>query len=106
LRHRWTDATTHREGDFLEITYTLVGDYLLPNITLADPPDAEPLGLYGRMHRAFLREHRPALYNQLLLLERLYPLLREVDEAARQRLGTISDRETAHEAILAELVNA
>ena len=88
----------------MEISYYRAGDYLLPGIILSDPPDAPPLGRYGRMHKAYLREHRPILYSQLLLSERLYPLCREVDEAAATRLATIPNREIAHEIILSELV--
>jgi len=87
----------------MEISYIKVGNYLLPNITLSDPPDAPPLGRYGMMHKEYLREHRPMLYTQLLLSERLYPLCREIDEAAATRLAIIPDREAAHEIILAEL---
>lgn len=87
-----------------EITYTRIGDYLLPNIKLTDSPDAPPLGKYGRMHKEYLRKEKPALYSELLLSERLYPLCREVDEAAATRLAVIPDREAAHEIILAELV--
>jgi hypothetical protein len=58
------------------------------------------------MHKAYLREHRPILYSQLLLSEKLYPLCREVDSAAATRLATIPDREAAHEIILSELVYA
>jgi len=76
----------------------------LPDIKLSDLPDAPPLGRYGRMHKAYLREHRPILYSQLLLSERLYPLCREIDEAAATRLAAIPDRDIAHEIILAELV--
>ena len=88
----------------MELTYTLVGDYFLPNLKLRDPPDAPPLGRYARMRRAYLREHRPILYNCLLLREELFPHLREIDEAAGTRLQTIADREQAHEIILTELV--
>jgi hypothetical protein len=56
------------------------------------------------MHKEYLREHRPALYAELLLTERLYPLCREVDEAAATRMATIADREIAHEVILSELI--
>jgi hypothetical protein len=71
------------------IEYAQVGDYLLPLIALSDPPDAAPLGYYGMLHKEYLREHKPALYSQLLLSERLYPLCREIDEAAanRRKLG-------------------
>jgi len=68
-----------------EITYTLVGDFLLPNIALSDPPSAPPLGRYGRMRRAFLKEHRRIEYNRLLLSEQLFPHLRGVDAIAEDR---------------------
>jgi hypothetical protein len=86
------------------ISYSLVGDYYLPNLKLSDPPNAPPLGKYGRMHKAFLKEHKSALYSQLLLSERLYPLCRAVDEAAAERLAAIGDPEIAREIIFAELV--
>ena len=90
----------------MKITYTQIGDYLFPDIFLTETPTeaVAPLGRYGRMHKNYLREHRPILYNQLLLSERLYPLCREIDEAAQNRLASIPDRETAHEIILSELV--
>jgi hypothetical protein len=90
-----------------EISYSRVGDYYLPNITTTPIPSEEkdkPLGRYARLHRAYLREHRPILYSQLVLTERLFPLLREVDEAARTRLEAIGNAEIAHEVTLAELV--
>jgi hypothetical protein len=90
----------------VELTYRLVGDYLLPNIALSDPPDAPPLRRYGMLHKVYLREEKPALYAQLLLSERLFPLCRAVDEAARTRLAVIGDAEVAREVILTELVYA
>jgi len=44
-----------------EITYTKVGEYLLPDVRLSDPPDAPPLGKYGMMHKKYLREEKPGL---------------------------------------------
>jgi hypothetical protein len=88
----------------MELSYRRVGDYLIPNLILSDPSDAPPLGYYGMRHKAYLREHRPILYSQLVLSERLFPLCREIDEAAAARLAAIGDREIANEVILAELV--
>ena len=90
----------------LGVKYIRVGDYLLPNITLSEEHDALPLGKYGMMHKAHLKQHKSALYGQLLVSERLYPLCREIDEVAATRLAAISDREAAHEIILSELVYA
>ena len=85
------------------LTYTVCGDYLLPNLRLSDPPNAPSLGRYGLKRQAFLKEHRPILYAKLLLSERLYPLLRETDEAAAHRLAAIADHNQAEE-IINELV--
>uniref|UniRef100_UPI0022E087F6 TnpV protein n=1 Tax=Enterocloster bolteae TaxID=208479 RepID=UPI0022E087F6 len=46
----------------------------------------KPLGKYGRMRKTYLKEHRPILYNQMLLSEKLYPHLIEIDETAQSRL--------------------
>ena len=73
----------------MELDYIAVGDYLIPTLKLSDPPDAPPLGLYGELYKRNLEQHRPILYSQLLLSEKLYPLCRSIDEAAqsRRRLG-------------------
>jgi len=86
------------------LTYTVCGNYLIPNIRLSDPPNAPPLDRYGRQRRAFLKEHRPILHTSLLLSEKLFPHLREIDEAAAHRLSVIDDREQAEEIINAELI--
>ena len=67
------------------LTYTRNGDYLIPNLTLSEQP-SKPLGKYGRMRKAYLKEHRPLIYNQLLMSEKLYPHLLEIDKTANSRL--------------------
>ena len=67
------------------LTYTRNGDYLIPDLKLSEQPE-KPLGKYGRMRKAYLKEHRPILYNQLLMSEKLYPHLIEIDETAQTRL--------------------
>jgi hypothetical protein len=108
LRVYGVKLVTLAEGNAFErdkgLKYRLVGDYLLPLLALSDPPDAPPLGKYGRMHKAYLKTHRPILYNKLLLSEQLYPLCREIDRAAETRLAAIPDHEAAHEIVLAEIV--
>lgn len=69
----------------MELTYTQNGDYLIPNITLKETSQ-EPLGKYGRMRRAFLKEYRPILYSELSMTEQLFPHLREINETAHRRV--------------------
>ena len=67
------------------LTYTMNGDYQIPDLKLTEQPE-KPLGKYGRMRKAYLKDHRPLIYNQLLLTEKLYPHLLEIDETANSRL--------------------
>ena len=67
------------------LTYTMNGDYQIRDLKLTEQPE-KPLGKYGRMRKAYLKEHRPLIYNQLLLTEKLYPHLIEIDETAQSRL--------------------
>ena len=62
------------------LNYTQTGDYLLPNLTLQQPKT--PLGKYGRLRRTYLKDHRPVLYNTMLLNGSLYPHLLEVEQNA------------------------
>ena len=88
----------------MKITYTRSGDFLFPDINLREkpPPDgySEPLGRYAHMRRAYLKTHSPIYYNQLLLSERLFSHLREMDETAQER----QQRGISEEVILDELV--
>ena len=68
-----------------ELTYTRSGDYWIPNLSLSQE-ETQPLGKYGRMRKKYLQEHRPVLWNSLILSEKLYPHLREIDETANSRL--------------------
>ena len=67
------------------MNYIQNGDYLIPDLKLSQQPE-KPLGKYGRMRKTYLKEHRPILYNQMLLSEKLYPHLLEIDETAQSRL--------------------
>lgn len=65
------------------VTYSTIGDYQLPNLTLSQPQ--KPLGRYGRIRRMYLMENRPVLYNSMLLTGKLHPHLLEVEQAAENQ---------------------
>ena len=68
-----------------QLSYTKNGDYLIPNLSLSQQ-EQQPLGKYGRMRKQYLQEHRPVLWNTMILSEKLYPHLREVEQTANRRL--------------------
>ena len=61
--------------------YELVGDYYLPLLTV---PEMPPIGVWGRRRKHYLKEHRPVLYNTMLLSGELFPHLAEVDQQAME----------------------
>ena len=65
-----------------EIRYRQCGEYLIPDLTL-DICGQVPLGRYGRMRKRYLQEHRPILWNVLILNGTLDVHLRETDAAAK-----------------------
>ena len=73
-----------RNGMSSNLNYTQTGDYLLPNLILNQP--RKPLGKYGRLRRTYLMNHRPVLYNTMLLNGSLYPHLMEVEQTAESQM--------------------
>ena len=69
----------------MELTYTKNGDYLIPDLSLTEQTSTS-LGKYGRMRRSYLQEHRPVLWNRMILSETLYPHLLEIEQTAQSRL--------------------
>ena len=71
-----------------ELNYIRSGDYLLPDLSISIH-ESKPLGKYGRLRKAYLKEHRPVLFSSLLLSEKLYPHMQEIDQTANSRLEQV-----------------
>ena len=69
------------------IDYVLVGDYYIPDLKL--PEENRSIGKYGRMHREYLRENNPMLFNDLVLSCQLWTYLADINEQAQGRLQNI-----------------
>ena len=72
----------------MELTYTQVGDYLIPNIAVPNTPHYT-LGKYGRMRRIYLKEHHPILWNQMILDGTLWQHLADVDRICYERMDML-----------------
>ena len=81
----------------MNIEYIRVGDYYIPDLTL--PEESRPIGKWGRMHRDYLRAHKPIQYNSLVLSSELWTYLADLNEQAQERLDRIIDQMKAAEEI-------
>ena len=84
-----------------ELTYTLVGDYYIPNIAL--PEENRPIGRWGRMHRDYLEKHHPIRFNDLVLSGQLWTYLADLNEQAQERFSLIIEQMKASEGVTEEL---
>ena len=82
--------------------YELNGDYYIPVLTLPSE-EQRSIGKWGRMHRDYLREHRPIRYNDLILSGQLWTYLVDLNEQAQNRLEVIIDQMKASEGVTEEL---
>lgn len=62
-------------------TYTQVGDYLLPNLTLPEE-EQKPIGIWGQRHARYLKQNHKVLYMNLLTNGKLNNYLSNIDKQA------------------------
>lgn len=81
--------------------YVLAGDYYIPDLKL--PNEERPIGKYGRMHREYLKEHNPMMFNDLVLEGQLWTYLADLNEQAQNRLQRIIEQMKVSEGLTEEL---
>ena len=86
------------------IEYVLVGDYYIPDLKL--PHEERPIGKYGQMHREYLKEHNPMMFNDLVLDGQIWICLADLNEQAQERLSLIIEQMKVAEGVTEELKTA
>ena len=83
------------------MSYTLHGDYYLPDLVLREE---EPIyGKYGMLRKQFLKEHRSAGYQYLLLTGKLNKHLNQTDQEAREQVETLMEQMIEKQGVTEEL---
>ena len=65
-------------------TYTQVGDYLLPDLTLPAETQTGNIGVWALRRKRYLKQHHKALYYNLLTSGKLHSHLADVEEEAQE----------------------
>ena len=97
-----TEMKKHIYDENNGLWYELIGDYYIPVLTLSSEGQ-RPIGKWGRMHRDYLKEHRPILYNDLILSGQFWTYLADLNEQAQERLSLIIEQMKASEGVTEEL---
>ena len=97
-----TEMKKHIYDENNGLWYERIGDYYIPVLALSSE-EQRPIGKWGRMHRDYLKEQRPILFNDLILSGQLWTYLADLNEQAQERLSLIIEQMKAAEGVNEEL---
>ena len=83
------------------MSYTLHGDYYLPDLVLRE--EEPTYGKYGMLRKQFLKEHRSARYQYLLLTGKLNEHLNQTDQEAREQVEMLMEQMAEKQGVTEEL---
>ena len=83
------------------MSYTLYGDYYLPDLVLRE--EEPTYGKYGMLRKQFLKEHRSARYQYMLLTGKLNEHLNQIDQEVREQVETLMEQMTEKQGVTEEL---
>ena len=85
-----------------KITYTLQGDYLLPDLKLPEQPKVE-IGIWGKRHLRYLEKHHPIIYTNLLTNCKLTAYLTDIDKQAEDIFFRLANQLAKQEGVTEQL---
>ena len=83
-------------------TYRRVGDYFIPNLVLPKSTNY-PIGKYGRIRQAFLKNHHYVFYTNLVMNGKLNEHLAETDKCCNERMELLCNAIAEQEGVTEEL---
>ncbi len=87
----------------MEITYTKVGDYLIPDLTLPPETDERPIGAWGMRHKRYLVEHKKAIFTIMQMNGTLHTYLADLNEQADDMFFRIVKQLAENEGVTEQL---
>ena len=82
--------------------YELQGDYYIPCLVL-DEEENQPIGMWGRKHLRYIKQHHRALYTTLLISGKLHSHLVQIDNQATEMFDRLVKQLAEREGITEQL---
>ena len=86
----------------MEITYTMQGDYFLPNLTLPEQKTRD-IGIWGQRHKRYLLNHHKVRYYNLLTSCKLTDYLADINEQAENMYQSLVTKLAEREGVAEHL---
>ena len=80
------------------LSYTLCGDYYLPDLVLNE--EEPTYGKYGMLRKQFLKEHKSERYQYLLLTGKLTEHLNQIDQEAKKQVEILMEQMVEKQGVL------
>ena len=87
----------------MEITYTKVGDYLIPDLTLPLEKEQRPIGIWGKRHKRYLMEHKKAIFTIMQMNGTLQTYLADLNDQAENMFLRLVKQLAENEGITEQL---
>ena len=84
------------------ISYTLQGNYYLPDLALPEQED-KPIGMWGQRHLKYIKQHRKILYINLLTSGKLNGYLSDIDKQAEDMFFRLVKQMAEREGVTEQL---
>ena len=78
----------HITNEKTGISYTLHGDYYLPDLALP-PEEKQSIGVWGQRHLQYIRQHKQVVYTILLTSGKLNSYLADIDRQAEEMFSQL-----------------
>ena len=85
------------------VSYTLHGDYYLPDLVLSNEEKGVEIGVWGQMHLRYIKQHRKVLYLNLLTSGKLNSYLADIDKQAEDMLFRLVNQMAEREGVTERL---
>ena len=86
-----------------ELPYTQIGDYLYPDLYLPETEEDTQMRKYGLLHKTYLKENKPMLYDRLLLVGKLDGHLMDIDRRASEMVEQLTKELAQRNGVTEEL---
>ena len=85
------------------ISYTLHGDYYLPDLALPEEERGVEIGVWGQRHLRYIKQHRKVLYLNLLTSGKLNGHLADIDKQAEEMFSRFVKQMAEREGVTEKL---
>lgn len=85
------------------ISYTLCGDYYLPELTLPNEEKGVEIAVWGQRHLRYIKQHRKVLYLNLLTSDKLFGYLADIDKQAEEMFSLLIEQIAEREGVTEQL---